>query len=472
MTTAGRRASAALLGALVGVVGVAAAPARAAEPAFTSRVLVSGLANPWEILTGPDRHLWVTEKSAGRVTRVDMVTGEKKTAVTIPDVVATPGGPQDGLLGMALHPDLLEGTNSNPYAYLTYTYDADPAAAVLLRRQKIVRYTYQRSTGTLGAPLTLIAGLPVTIDHVSGRLVIGPDSKIYYTIGDGGHNQATLYCQPILSQALPTLRQVLTEDWSAYQGKVLRLNLDGTVPLDNPVINGVRSHVYSYGHRNAQGLAFGPTGLLYSTEQGPKSDDELNLITAGGNYGWPHVNGYRDDRAYTYDNWSAAPDCESLTYSDFVTPASVPRQRETAFTDPRLVGPMRTFHTVPNGFNFQDPRCVVGGVAVYHMCWPTIAPSSAAFYASSGVPGWRNSVLVPSLKYGTVYRVPVGADGISAGEPTALWRTVNRYRDLAFGADGRTFYVSTDVSGIAADLAGTPTLGLANPGSILVFTLT
>ncbi|GAB7046565.1 PQQ-dependent sugar dehydrogenase [Catenuloplanes indicus JCM 9534] len=460
-----------MLGAMVGVTAGGVSPARAAEPQFTSRVLASGLANPWEILTGPDRHLWVTEKSAGRVTRVDMVTGEKKPAVTIPDVVATPGGPQDGLLGMALHPDLLEGASSNPYVYLSYTYDADPDPAVLLRRQKIVRYTYQRPAGTLTEPLTLISDLPVTIDHVSGRLVIGPDSKIYYTIGDGGHNQATLYCEPIRSQVLPTLRQVVTKDWSAYQGKVLRLNLDGTVPFDNPVIDGVRSHVYSYGHRNAQGLAFGPTGLLYSSEQGPKSDDELNLIRAGGNYGWPHVNGYRDDQAYTYDNWSAAPDCESLPYSDFETPASVPRQRETSFIDARLVAPMRTFYTVPDGFNFRDPRCIVNGQAVYHMCWPTIAPSSAAFYASAGVPGWQNSVLVPSLKYGTVYRVPVGADGLTAGEPVALWRTVNRYRDLAFGANGRTFYVSTDVSGIAADLAGTPTVGLANPGSILEFTL-
>ena len=87
---------------------------------------------------------------------------------------------------------------------------------------------------------------------------------------------------------------------------MLRLNLDGSIPSDNPMIGGVRSHIYSYGHRNPQGLVFAPDGKLYESEHGPNTDDEVNLIRAGGNYGWPHVAGYRDDQSYAYANWSAS----------------------------------------------------------------------------------------------------------------------------------------------------------------------
>src|SRR3954469_18817856 len=76
--------------------------------------------------------------------------------------------------------------------------------------------------------------------------------------------------------------------------------MDGSIPSDNPVIAGVRSHVYSYGHRNPQGLVFGPDGKLYESEHGPNTDDEINLIRAGGNYGWPYVAGYRDDQSYAF----------------------------------------------------------------------------------------------------------------------------------------------------------------------------
>ena len=131
-------------------------------------------------------------------------------------------------------------------------------------------------------------------------MAIGPDLKLYLTRGDGGANWINNPCLPNLAQSLPTAAQVASRDWSTYLGKILRLNLDGTIPADNPLLNGVRSHVYSYGHRNPQGLQFGPTGLLYSSEHGPSTDDELNLIAAGGNYGWPHVAGYRDDRVYVF----------------------------------------------------------------------------------------------------------------------------------------------------------------------------
>src|SRR5690606_27127609 len=110
--------------------------------------------------------------------------------------------------------------------------------------------------------------------------------KLYYTVGELGHNQFGNYQLPIEAQRLPTAEEVAAQDWSAYVGKVLRLDLDGGIPDDNPEIGGVRSHVFTYGHRNPQGLAFGPDGTLYSAEQGPKTDDEINILEAGKNYGW------------------------------------------------------------------------------------------------------------------------------------------------------------------------------------------
>jgi PQQ-dependent dehydrogenase (s-GDH family) len=331
-----------------------------------------------------------------------------------------------------------------------------------------VRYTYRESGHELVDPVDLISGLPASVDHDSGRLVYGPDGTLYYTIGDQGHNQYTLWCEPIEAQRLPTQTEVDGHDWSAYVGKILRLNPDGSIPSDNPVLGGVRSHVYSYGHRNAQGIVFGPDGKLYASEQGPKSDDEVNLIQSGRNYGWPLVAGFKDDKAYVYGNWSAARDCPSLSYSDFAFPPSVPTRTESSFTDPAFAPPLATFYTVPSDANFQDRKCA----ASYFICWPTIAPSSMDIYTAGAVPGWANSLLVTSLKGGAVYRLPLGADGRSVGEATELWRSVNRYRDTAISPDGRTIYVATDAGGLTRDASGAPTNHLDDPGSIIEFRYT
>jgi hypothetical protein len=158
-----------------------------------------------------------------------------------------------------------------------------------------------------------------------------------------------------------------------------------------------------------------------------------------------------------------------LTYSDYAIPPSVPTLAESTFTDPAYAYPMRTLYSVANGYNFQDPRCAAGGR--YNICWPTVAASGLDVYdAADGVPGWQNSLLMPALKSGAVFRVPLSADGTQVtGGPVAQFRTVNRYRDTALGPDHRTFYVATDRSGPTRDLAGAPTTALANPGAILEF---
>jgi PQQ-dependent dehydrogenase (s-GDH family) len=442
---------------------IAAVPGAQAAPGaggFTKHVLATGLGDPYEIVWGPDGFLWATEKSGKKVTRINPKTGAKSTALELPQAVHSDGG-QDGVLGLALDPQLLQH-RGHDYVYISYTYDA---GAALGNRTKIARYTYDAGAQRLGEPHDVLTGLPSGTDHQSARLRLGPDRKLYYTIGDQGANQLAYYCDPNYAQRLPTAAEVRAHDWTAYRGKTLRLDLDGSIPADNPVLNGVRSHVYTYGHRNAQGLDFGRGGVLYQSEQGPKTDDEVNILRKGGNYGWPYVAGYRDDKAYVYANWSASSPtpCADLTYSDLEIPASVPQQKESDWTG-AMVPPVRTFGTVDNGYNFADPKCAEGGL--YFICWPTVAPSSLSYYPG-GIPGWGDSLLTTNLKDGTVYLMRLTPGGV--GAPTALWKSQNRYRDTAFSPDGKSIFVATDNAGLVRDADGAPTSELSNPGSIIEF---
>jgi PQQ-dependent dehydrogenase (s-GDH family) len=434
------------------------------------------LEGPWELAWGPDNMLWVTERTGKRVTRIAPTSGERKIAITI-DEVSAPGG-QDGLLGMALHPDLLKG-KGNDYVYVAYTYVdkakgpdptvTDAASPYRYLYGKIVRLTYSAADQTLSRPMTVISGLPAGDDHVGGRLKFGPDQKLYFTIGDQGHNQFASFCLPIESQRLPTQKEIDGRDYGAYVGKSLRVNPDGSVPSDNPRLNGVVSHVFTYGHRNPQGLDFGPDGTLYSAEHGPKSDDEINVLTRGSNYGWPHVAGLRDDKAYVYAKWGkSSTSCSQLKYNDMAIPSSVPQELESVFKEP-FVNPIATMFTVPTGYNFQDPACK----GVDFICWPTVGVSDIEFYESKGkgVPGWDKVLLVTTLKRGSLYVLPLSADGKkAAGRFSRYFESENRYRDTAVGPDGRTIYIATDPGGVAGATDAGTTSKMANPGAILAFT--
>src|SRR5688500_5125005 len=414
--------------------------------------------------------LWVTERTGKRITRVNPATGEKKVAITIDEVLA-PGG-QDGLMGLALDLD-------NNFVYTAYTYTDrslpphETRSATMPNRclyTKIVRLTYDRAKETLGNPVTLIAGMPAGNDHQAGRMKFGPDRKLYYTIGDQGNDQLGNYCIPIESQRLPTQAELQAKNYASYVGKSLRLNLDGSIPNDNPEIAGVRSHVFTYGHRNPQGIDFGPDGTLYESEHGPKTDDEINILRAGANYGWPHVAGLKDNKAYEYARWAeSTTPCAQLKFSDLEIAPTVPREPESAFTKP-FVEPIATMFTVPTGFNFSDPVCR----GIDYICWPTIGVSSIEFYGAPrnvGIPGWDKVLLVPALKRGSLYVVALTADGQRVRCAfSRYFQSDNRYRDTAISPDGKTIYIATDPAGLAEAVAGGTTRAMTNKGSILAFT--
>jgi PQQ-dependent dehydrogenase (s-GDH family) len=439
-----------VLAASLGLLTPVAAPLQDSVPGpeqFSVRVAASGLENPWQMRWGPDGRVWITERTGRRVVRVNPADGSKRVVLTIADAVQRHG--QDGVLGLALHPDLLNSRNAD-FVYVALTHDVDPGAAEV-RRLMIRRYVYDPRTETLGSPTDVIDNLPAGEDHISGRLVFGRDRMLYLTIGDQGYNQLSLYCRPIRAQELPTADDVRTRNFERYEGKILRVALDGGIPADNPVLGGVRSHVYSYGHRNAQGLIQAPDGKLYASEHGPSMDDELNLIEAGRNYGWPYVAGYQDDRVYVYANWSLsspAP-CSTLTFNDIVAPPVVPQQKETAWKDAAFRPPLKTFFTVGPEYRFAQQ-----GNA-------TIAPSGLDVYTAGagGIPGWNRSVLVTGLIRGTVYRVKLNDAGDAATGPTLeYFKTRARYRDVMAGPDGRTIFVATDAT------------SREYPGAMLAFT--
>ncbi len=431
-------------GATAAAIVVSPVPGSGASPGPEPTVVAAGLKDPYELIMGPDGHLWFTEKSGLKVNRVKPDTGTVSTVLDLSgQAIHSPMG-KDGVLGLALHPDFGKGKGTD-YVYLSYTYKGRDE-----NKTKLARYTW--ADGKLADAHDILTELPSSNDHQSARLRYGPDGMLYYTIGDQGNNYETHHCHLNHAQTLPTVDQVAKRDWVTYQGKVLRIAPDGSVPGDNPVINGVRSHVYAYGFRNPDGMAF-KDGQLFVADQGPSTDDEINQVEAGKNYGWPDIAGYKDDQAYVYGAWAQAPDCASLPYDPNKIPSQVPQTKESAFTK-AFQKPLSTYGTtVKTGYNFGlTPTCTDPKSA--YMCWPTLAPSSLE------VAG--DDLVITMLKEGIVYRA--SSDGQIKDK---LYRTVNRYRDTALNPDGKTLYIAVDSAGITRDLRGAPTTNLANTGAIL-----
>jgi aldose sugar dehydrogenase len=218
-----------------------------------AKIVVQDLHYPWEILWGPDNMIWMTERG-GRISRVHPSTGKVTPVYTINEVSSHGEG---GLLGMALHPKFA----ATPQVFVAYNYEDGGNY-----REKIVRFTY--SNGTLTQPTIILQNIQAAGIHNGCRLLITPDLKLWITTGDASN------------QSLP-------QNKSALNGKILRINLDGSIPADNPFPGNA---VWSFGHRNAQGLV-SANNIMYSSEHGPTADDEINIIEKGRNYGWPEVEG-------------------------------------------------------------------------------------------------------------------------------------------------------------------------------------
>ena len=250
---------------------------RTAEP-FTGKVLVEGLDGPWEMLWGPDNMLWVTERLGKRIVRVDPVSGAVREAARIDR--ANAAGGHEGILGLALAPDFLKKGGKN-YVYVVYTYKSSPSQSKS-DFKRIARFRFDAKSEKLVDEKVILDKIPAGDDHNAGRIVFGPDGKLYLSLGELGHNQGANMLLPNEAQRLPSAAEVRKSDWSSYVGKVLRIEPDGSIPRDNPVLDGVRSHIFTYGHRNPQGLVFVGENL-FSCEHGPSTDDEINLLVSGGN---------------------------------------------------------------------------------------------------------------------------------------------------------------------------------------------
>ncbi len=216
-------------------------------------IIAENLHIPWEIAFLPNGDLLVTErpgtlKRIGKEQKIYIIEGVKHIG-------------EGGLLGLALHPRFSE--NQWMYLYLT-TKNGEG----LINR--VERYRFERDR--LTEKTTIIDNIPGAAYHDGGRIAFGPDGHLYVTTGDSGKSN-------------------LAQDISSLAGKILRLKDDGSIPSDNPFGNAV----YSYGHRNSQGLAWGDTEQLWATEHGRSGIlsglDELNLIEKGKNYGWPEIQG-------------------------------------------------------------------------------------------------------------------------------------------------------------------------------------
>lgn len=324
---------------------------------LTEYDLITGVQLPWEILWGPDDFVWMTSR-AGDVLRIDPATGNY--TVVLEKNVMNGGNGEPGMLGMAMHPEwettpkvyivYCAGTSWNGEEYLS-VFDWNGEALV---NEQIL--------------LTLDAGGI----HNGSRLLVLPDHTLLMTAGDVGASG--------LAQSLTSL-----------QGKTLRLNLDGSIPEDNPFPD---SYIYTWGNRNSQGLALGPDGIIYSSEHGQNSNDEFNILVPGGNYGWPQVEGFCNTSA------------------------------EEAF-------------------------CLENDVVEPLKAWsPCIAVNGIEYYNHPAIPEWQHSVLLSVLgglggQYERLSVLHLSEDGLNVDSEDQYFSSFNqRIRDVAVNPYTGSVYVA------------------------------
>ena len=357
-----------------------AAQIQVGSTTLEEREVINGLDVPWEIKWGPDNFLWVTERE-GIVSRIDVETGEKHIILDIQNDIWDSN--EAGLLGMEIHPEF---NNGSPYIFLAYTYVSNGA------KEKIVYYEYDFVSDQLVNEVVLLDGLDGNSTHVGCRLMALDDLTMFITTGDAQNWNAS-------------------QDIDELTGKTLRMSInmtDGTVGQslsDNPISGSL---VWSWGHRNAQGLAMSPDGTIYSSEHGPSNDDELNILNKGANYGWPNVQGYCDNQWVDYgyanalnNNYSEIDYCEDNNIID----------------------------------------------AIWSSGSSTIAPSDILWYDHPSIPEFQNTLLMTVLKDKMLVRFELTEDGQSMESYTEFFNNEwGRLRDICVSPDGKIYLATNGYS--------------------------
>jgi PQQ-dependent dehydrogenase (s-GDH family) len=428
------------------------------------------LADPWEVTYGPDDHLWITESKGYKVYRMDPNTGERttvldltQTSTFLPTAQRTSfnaqfdinvNGAQGGMAGFALHPKFLHPTSPENYAYVAYIrhYNGGSSPTGIFFKNSIVQFQYDIATQKFVNPIMICDTLPGGNDHNSQRMIIAPVGGVdylFYASGDVGAGQFDNRDRPNKAQ--------LT---GSYEGKILRFNLmpsAGThpwIPTTNPY--GANSAVYAIGVRNNQGFAFDTaTNILYGSSHGPYSDDEINIIQSQKNYGHPLVIGYANDDNYNGITAGAAKASNNGVSS---CPTIVDESNNAASIGAAYKDPL--FSAYPNSVAYPSISALWNTLPTPNNGgWPSEGWSGLDLYTHTLIPGWKQSLVAASLKWGRLVRLKLNTTGdtvVNTGgyDTVSYFGSVNRFRDIAFAPNGKDIYVvmdrSTSTSGPSA----------------------
>lgn len=345
-------------------------PASGRNPAFQPVTVLDNLEHPWGLTWLPNGDLLITERSGQvRVARNGVL--DPMPIIGVPEVLATNQG---GLLDIAVHPQFTE----NRLVYFSYAHGTTSA-----NRTRIARATFDGRTLSNWQVIFEVSQTKDRAQHFGSRLVWLPDGTLLASIGDGGNPPIELAGELIRQQA---------QNVGSHLGKVIRINDDGSIPADNPFVNDTEAapEVWSYGHRNIQGLAVDlPTNQVWATEHGARGGDEVNRIEAGENYGWPVATHSRE-----YSGGLISPE------------TSLP-----GMVDPQVI-------------------------------WtPSIAPSGLTIYRGDIFPEWQGHLFAGGLVSQDIRRMAVDESGNIVNEESIS--IGHRVRDVHQGPDG-LLYVLTD----------------------------
>lgn len=413
-----------------------------AQP-FLRTELPLTLNTPWEIQYGPDDHLWLSEYG-GIISRVDPVTGTKNVVYTASDYY--PGSPLEqmilcpnhpigeGTFGLALDPDF--ATTNPAFIYLVYSYN-EGNDSVPDTRFKIGRITWDKTTETVTGDTTIVNNLSNGYDHFGGRLLAVKRNGINYLFYSAGDNGISEDNAPTCYNPQSSNPNNFAQDPFTLNGKIHRFLTDGSIPIDNPIPG---YSFYTRGHRNPQGLIYNKSNdVLYDIEHGDRTDDEINILYPGMNYGWKSVRGYHGDSNYPGE--------------DSIIANYVPHP---LIADDSLV---QAFYSWCD--TTQPPATPVTPAA-----WCTVAPSDGVHYTSTVIPDMTNSLLVTTLKNGNTvthelycFHLTSDGKGLMPSTPAQPNPTIyfagdealnGRLRDIAISPDSSKIYLINN-GGTTAD---------------------